>query len=122
MPTRKGRSWTASPTVQNNPAAEAELRDFLEIRRCLDDGMLEGFSLRDRQIIYLHVTAHGREEIVTLVNRYGHGRGPCTLNTVNHVIETFQAQLRRLEDEDERDEEGRPNPKGNPDNDRDERW
>jgi hypothetical protein len=113
----------SQPDGQINPAAAAELRDFLELRRCLDDGILGGFSVRDRQIIYLHVTGHGQEEIVALVNRYGHRRGPCTLNTVNHVIETFQAQLSRLEDEDECDEEGRTNPKGNPDNGRDdERW
>ena len=102
----EGSFLVSRPDGRANPASEAEFRDFLEIRRCLDDGLLEGFSVRDRQIIYLHVTGHGREEIVTLVNRHGNPRRPCTLNTVNHVIETFQAQLKRLEDEDDGDEEG----------------
>jgi hypothetical protein len=115
----EGSFLVSQPDGREDPASEAELRDFLEIRRCLDDGVLEGFSVRDRQIIYLHVTGHGREEIVMLVNRHGNPRGRCTLNTVNHVIETFQAQLKRLEDEDDHDEEGRPNPGGNSDDDRD---
>ncbi len=115
----EGAFLVSRPDRRADPASEAELRDFLEMRQCLDDGVLEGFSVRDRQIIYLHVTGHGREEIVRLVNRHGRSRGSCTLNTVNHVIETFQTQLKRLEDEDDGDAEGRPNPWENSDDARD---
>lgn len=101
------------PDGQSHPAQDAELRDFLEIRKSLDDGVLEGFSRRDRQIIYLHVTGHGDEEIVALVNRHGRSPGTCTLNTVRHVIDMFQNQVRRLDDE--RDEGAQPHPNGKAD-------
>jgi hypothetical protein len=94
-----GSFLESRPDRHADPAADVELRDFLDLKRCLDDGVLEGFSGRDRQIIYLHVTGHGRDEVVTLVNRHGKARSVCTLNTVNHVIATFQTQLQRLEAE-----------------------
>jgi hypothetical protein len=92
----------------DNPAFEAEFRDFLEIQQRLTDGVLEGFSARDRQIVLLYVAGEEPKVIVEFINRFGRQRRPCTLSTVNHVIEIFKAQLGRLEDEGEPDDEGRP--------------
>jgi hypothetical protein len=70
--------------------------------------------VRDRQIILLHEAAYEPEAIVELMNRLNKRRKPCTLNTVNHVIETFRAQLGRL---GEPDDEDRLNEQENPDDD-----
>jgi hypothetical protein len=94
-------SW---PDKRANPAAEAELRDFLEIQRRLVDGALEGFSTRDRQIILLYEAGYEPDAILDLINRLGHKRKPCTLNTVHHVIDTFKVQLARLEEGDDDDQ------------------
>lgn len=94
---------------RENPTVEAELDDFLVIQRRLTDGILEGFSVRDRRIVLLYEAAFEPEMIVTLINRLNRQRRPCTLNTVNHVLETFRAQLGRLAEAEEQDEEARPN-------------
>jgi hypothetical protein len=70
------------PDEHNNPASEAEFRDFLEIQHRLTDGVLEGFSARDRQIILLYVTGYEPKETVVLINRLGRKGSPCTLSTV----------------------------------------
>jgi hypothetical protein len=102
------------PDESASPALDAEFHDFLEIQQRLTDGVLEGFSVRDRQIILLHEAAYEPEAIVELMNRLNKRRKPCTLNTVNHVIETFRAQLGRL---GEPDDEDRLNEQENPDDD-----
>jgi hypothetical protein len=88
------------PDEHANPAFEVEFRDFLETQQRLADGVLEGFSARDRKIILLREAGYEPEEIVGLMNRLNNRRRPCTLNTVNHVIETFKAQLGRLAEQD----------------------
>jgi hypothetical protein len=98
---REGSFLESRAVEHSNPASEAEFRDFLEIHRRLTDGVLEGFSTRDRQIILLYVTGYEPKEIVVLINRLGRKGSPCTLSTVHHVIKMFKAQLGRLEDEDE---------------------
>jgi len=98
-----------TPDGRENPASEAELRDFLEIQQRLTDGVLDGFAVRDRQIIFLYEAGYEPAAIVALVNRQSRKRTACTLNTVNHVIETFKAQLWRLEEEDEQDADRRQN-------------
>jgi hypothetical protein len=104
--THAERSFLDSrPDRHENPAIEAEFREFLEIQQQLADGVLEGFSARDRQLILLYVAGKEPEEILGLINRHGKERKPCTLNTVRHVIENFKAQLDRLEEEDEPDAE-----------------
>jgi hypothetical protein len=96
------RSFLESrPDMHSNPASEAEFRDFLEIQRRLTDGVIEGFSTRDRQIILLYVAGYEPKEIVVLINRLGRKGSPCLLSTVDHVIKMFKAQIGRLEDEDE---------------------
>ncbi len=105
-----GKSFLESRSDRSGQSvSEIELRDFLETQRRLTDGVLEGFSVRDRQIVLLHVAGKEPEEILELINRYRKNRKPCTLNTVHHVIETFQVQVNRLEDEDEPNEESPPN-------------
>jgi hypothetical protein len=85
---------------QGSPADEAELRDFLDTQHWLTEGALEGFSVRDRRIIFLSKAGFEPEHIVALMNRLNKRGRPCTLNTVNHVIETFKGQLGRLEVQD----------------------
>jgi hypothetical protein len=89
------------PDGHSNPASDAEFRDFLEIQHRLTDGILEGFSTRDSQIILLYVAGYEPKEIVGLINRLGRKGLSCTLSTAFHVIKMFKAQLGRLEDEDE---------------------
>jgi hypothetical protein len=102
----EGSFLDSRPDENANPAFEAEFRDFLEIQQRLTDGVLEGFSARDRQIILLHQAAYEPEEIVEVMNRLSKKRRPCTLNTVNHMIETFKVQLSRLEEQDDEDRPG----------------
>ena len=82
-----------------NPASEAGFREFLLIQRHLADGILEGFSVRDRRIVLLSQAGFEAEDIVKWVNRLHKKRRPCTLNTVNHVVAVFKAQVSRLEDD-----------------------
>jgi hypothetical protein len=113
---RAGESFLESRSDRGGqPLLEAELRDFLETQRRLTHGALEGFSVRDRQIILLYVAGKEPEEILELVNRYRKKRKPCTLNTAHHVIDTFKVQVNRLEDEEEPNEENRPNETEAPD-------
>lgn len=93
----EGSFLESRPDEQDDPAAEAEFEDFLEIQRRLTDGALEGFSMRDRRVVLLYEAGFEPEHIVSLMNRLSKRRRPCTLNTVNHVIETFKAQISRLE-------------------------
>ncbi len=113
----EGSFLDSRPDTRGNPASEAGFREFLRIQRQLTDGVLEGFSARDRRIILLDQAGFEAGEIVSWINRY-HRRGrPCTRNTVNHVIAIFKAQVSRLEGEP--DGEGRVDPQGGPDDERD---
>ncbi len=116
----EGSFLESRPDEQEDPAAETELEDFLEIQRGLTDGVLEGFSVRDRRIVLLYEAGFEPEHIVTLMNRLNKGRRPCTLNTVNHVIETFKAQISRLEVQVEDERSG--NQKGSHDESSIEPW
>ena len=116
----EGTFLATRPDGREDPASEAELRDFLRIQQDLTDGVLEGFSPRDRQIILLHVAGYQPNEIVSLINRLGRLRKPCTLRTTEHVIEMFAAQLGRMEEEaDDPDERDPSNSRGDSDDDSD---
>jgi hypothetical protein len=103
----EGSFLESRPARYENPASQAEFREFLEIQRCLTDGALEGFSARDRRIVLLGEAGFEPDEIVALLKRLNKKQRPCTLNTVNHVVEAFRAQVHRIEEE-EPDDEGQP--------------
>ena len=90
----EGSFLDSRPDDHENPASEAGFREFLRIQRHLADGILEGFSVRDRRIVLLAQAGFEAEEIVKWVNRLNKRRRACTLNTVNHVMAIFKAQRR----------------------------
>ena len=67
----KGRSWTAGRTGTAIPPLRPNSAISCEIQHRLTDGVLEGFSGRDRQIILLYVAGYEPEEIVALIDRLG---------------------------------------------------
>jgi hypothetical protein len=96
----EGSFLESRPDRREDPVSDAEFREFNQIQQRLADAVLEGFRARDRQIILLSKVGYQPEQVVGLINRLGKNRKPCTLSTVYHVMETFKAQLGRLEEED----------------------